>query len=490
VPTLAALAVAGLAVLAGTIEVFVARHFLLDDALIHVRAADLLLQAGFPTFDGATRSFADSSPLFLLLTALGRSIGGSFYVAKILSLAAYGGLITLLLAAAWRERHPLARAVVLALLALALSPFGVKWLTDGMETSLAVLLVLPLAATLACDRQRILGSGGWAALCVLVRPELVAVVAVIVVGQVVRSHRRQALAAALGGVVALAVLHGVFGDFWSDAAVAKLRYDYSLAEFLALLASIAAGAGVLGVGLALAWLGLLAVTMRRLPRRDPTAHALLLGELSFLPVLLAIAVRGQAVEGIRPLLPFLAFALACGTLLVRRCVPARPLRAPLMLPLAAVLVGAWTVDAIAFERIVRMQAQSMEAMRARDWSGLRGHTGVAWDVGYLAYFTQSPVCDAQGLINGPDFARLSLPDRLRHCAEVADFAFVDPPRFRILATALDMTGWRVCDHFDFAHRKGPVNVYLLVAPGLANAALCPATAPAIESVDALRRAAG
>ncbi len=82
------LALLALAVLAGAVEVIVARRFLLDDALIHVRWADLLLQAGFPTADGVTRSFADSSPLFLLLTAAGLALGGSFYVTKILSLAA------------------------------------------------------------------------------------------------------------------------------------------------------------------------------------------------------------------------------------------------------------------------------------------------------------------------------------------------------------------------------------------------------------------
>lgn len=160
----------------------------------------------------------------------------------------------------------------------------------------------------------------------------------------------------------------------------------------------------------------------------------------------------------------------------------------MLLPLAAVAVGVWTVDAVAFERIVRVQAQSMEAMRTRDWSPLSGRTGIAWDVGYLAYFSKSPVCDAQGLINGPEFARLSLPERLHRCAPVADFAFVDPARFRILATALDMSGWRVCDRFDFAHRRGPVNVYLIVAPPLAHAPVCPDSAPRIDGVAALRQA--
>lgn len=457
------LALIALAILVGVVEIVVARGFLLDDALIHVRNADLALQAGLPT------SFADSSPLFLLLTAAGLALGGSFYVTKILSLAAFIGLVALLVAAAWRERHPPAQAAIVALLVLVLSPFGVKWLTDGMETSLAVVLALLLALTLDGERHRPVGVGVIALLCVLLRPELVVLVAVTAVGQLVRSNRRLAMATALGGGAALAVLYGAFGDLVSDAAVAKQRYGYSLAEFVELLASVAAGAGLLGVGLVVAWLGLMAVTIRAW-RDDP---ALSLGVLSFLPVLVAIAVRGEAVEGIRPLLPFLAFALACGVTLARRSVPARPVRARVLLPIAALAVGAWTVDAFAFERIVSVQAQSMEAMRTRDWSALHGHTGVAWDVGYLAWFTKAPVCDAQGLIDGRAFAHLSLPERLRQCATVADFAFVDPARLHILATALDMSGWRVCDRFDFAHRAGPVNVYLIVAPKLAHAPLCP-----------------
>ncbi|HEY4167558.1 MAG TPA: hypothetical protein VGM96_12315, partial [Reyranella sp.] len=278
---------------------------------------------------------------------------------------------------------------------------------------------------------------------------------------------------------------GVFGTLLSDAAVAKLRYGYSLAEFLELLAGVAAGGGLLGVGLALAWLGLVAVTIRAW-RTEP---ALLLGELSLLPVLVAIAVRGEAVEGIRPLLPFLAFSLACGVALLRRSVPPSPIRVRALVPLAVVAIGVWTVDAFAFHRIVSVQARSMEAMRTRDWSALRGHTGIAWDVGYLAWFTQAQVCDAQGLIDGRAFAQLSLPERLQHCAQVADFAFVDPARFHILTTALDMSDWRVCGRFDFAHRRGPVNVYLIVAPPLAHEPFCPASAPRIDGVDQLRQAA-
>src|SRR6185503_3089701 len=125
-------------------------------------------QAGFPTADGVSRSFADSSPLFLLLTAAGLALGGTFYVTKLLSLAAFGALVAVLIVAAWRERHPPARWVIVAMLLFVLSPFGVKWLTDGMETSLAVLLALLLAATLDREHHRPVAVGMTALLCVLV----------------------------------------------------------------------------------------------------------------------------------------------------------------------------------------------------------------------------------------------------------------------------------------------------------------------------------
>jgi hypothetical protein len=216
------------------------------------------------------------------------------------------------------------------------------------------------------------------------------------------------------------------------------------------------------------------------------SRALLLGALALPAVLVVVAVRGQAVEGIRPLLPFAAFSLACLMSCLRRH-PVSLAPRPVAAALALVLVGGWVVDGPAFARIVRLQAQSLEAMRSRDWSPLRGHTGVAWDVGYLAYFTGAPICDAQGLINGTAFAHLTLSDRLDRCSQVAEFAYVDPARFRQLATALDMRGWRICDRFEFAHRSAPLSVYLLVAPSLARAPLCGVDAPRVDDEPSLTR---
>lgn len=457
------------AVLAGGIELVLSRDFLLDDALIHVRSAGLLLQGQVST--------VDSSPLFLLLTAAGLRLGASFYVTKLLSLATFTALAGALVVAAWRERQPAVQAVLCSLVVLVLSPFGVKWLADGMETSLAVLSVIGLALTFEDDDRRTVRSAALAAISALVRPELAGLAALVIAGQLLRSKPRLAFAAAIGLAVALAAIAAVFGGLWSDAAIAKLRHAYTVQEFVVLLASIALGAGTFGVGLFATLLVLLVAAAPLVRQRD--SRALLLGALALPAVLVVVAVRGQALEGIRPLLPFVAFSLTCLTSCLRQRPVSLPLR-PIAAALALILVGGWMVDGAAFARIVRLQVRSLEAMRSRDWSPLSGHAGVAWDVGYLAYFTGAPICDAQGLINGPAFARLTLSDRLDHCSQVAEFAYVDPARFRLLATAIDMRDWRVCDRFDFAHRSAALSVYLLVAPGLAHEPLCAAAAPRVE----------
>src|SRR5215831_17010202 len=142
--------IVAVAVLAGIIELASSWDFLLDDALIHVRSADLLLQGQVST--------VDSSPVFLLLTAAGLRLGASFYVTKLLSLAAFAGLAGVLAVRAWQERQPTLQALLTGFVVLVLSPFGVKWLADGMETSLAVLSVIGLARTLDDDGRGTLRS--------------------------------------------------------------------------------------------------------------------------------------------------------------------------------------------------------------------------------------------------------------------------------------------------------------------------------------------
>lgn len=67
----------------------------------------------------------------------------------------YLGLLGVLAAMAWRVKKE--KWIVLCLLATALMPMGVRWLTDGMETSLSVLFAAlagsNVAETEAGDRN-------------------------------------------------------------------------------------------------------------------------------------------------------------------------------------------------------------------------------------------------------------------------------------------------------------------------------------------------
>ena len=75
-----------------------ARFHLLDDALIHLRLAELLLTHGFVTANGQAASFGTSSPVFLLLTAGLHVAIESDLTTKAISVVAYLAFIAGLLA--------------------------------------------------------------------------------------------------------------------------------------------------------------------------------------------------------------------------------------------------------------------------------------------------------------------------------------------------------------------------------------------------------
>lgn len=77
--------------------IFAARFHYLDDALIHLRYADMLREHGFLTFDGVHSSVGTSSVLFVGLLAVAGRFVPSIYLPKCFSVIGY--LILLLLTA-------------------------------------------------------------------------------------------------------------------------------------------------------------------------------------------------------------------------------------------------------------------------------------------------------------------------------------------------------------------------------------------------------
>ena len=106
------------------------RHAMLDDALIHLRYASVLHDRHFISYDGIHRSYGTSSLLYVALLALFRTLTISPLLPKVVSVVAYAALLSI---ACWLTRKD---RMAVALTIVLVSPMAVRWLTDGMETSL------------------------------------------------------------------------------------------------------------------------------------------------------------------------------------------------------------------------------------------------------------------------------------------------------------------------------------------------------------------
>ena len=120
-----------------------ARYHFLDDALIHLRYADYLWERGRLTFDGVESSYGTSSLLYVLLLAPLHAVTDAPLVVKVVSCVFYLGLVALVSARAVRSAG-LQRALWAGIAMAVVSPMGVRWLTDGMETSLVAIMSVAL----------------------------------------------------------------------------------------------------------------------------------------------------------------------------------------------------------------------------------------------------------------------------------------------------------------------------------------------------------
>jgi hypothetical protein len=461
-----------------------ARYHMLDDALIHLRLAELLLEHGFVTTDGQAVSFGTSSPLFMLLTAALHAVIASDFTTKIISVVGYGGLIGVL-AVLVRRSRALEQASWAALALLVLSPMGIRWLTDGMETSLAALVSLALG--LAAVRARARGAGAALMLAFLgtaaigMRIELVLLVALASTTAGIRRKHRAATAMAAGGLTGLLLLWATFGTVLPDPALAKAARTAMPAESLAGLATSFAGGMAFGIGLLALWLLSLTAALRA---RVAPRLVIAVPNLALLLFWSAIAVRGQYIQGIRHVIPALAFMLAANIALTgsaepraiqERLLPSGGWRRPLGYAAAIAAGFAFVSEFGKFRAIVEHRSAAFLEMRALDLETLEGASGIAWDVGYLMYFTKAQVCDVSGLVNGRAAALARESQRLDDCLkrDVA-FVFVTPEN---AAELIERSGsrfanWPVCGQYLFQNVSATPPHYLAVSPERA-ARICP-----------------
>jgi len=492
--------------------IYVSRYAMLDDALIHLRYAAFLKQLHFITYDGVHRTYGTSSLLFVCLLAALRSVTTSVMLPKALSVVSYLLLLLVLLLLGRRSapgRPP--RFLWLGLLLTTLSPMGVRWLTDGMETSMVLLAVVLTAWIASLEQDR--GSATFAsyltvllfgAALVLLRVELASLA--VLASCAVMAMRLQATrrlswpvlhgtALAAGSFLALIGMRLVLGSFLPDTALAKsgLPWDTPLAEVPAVIAS----SMILGIGsLVLAVLSA-SLLLQELVARRPSALEFAAWASANVPlplVVLLACLRGQGIQGVRYVLWPLLFSTAWNALEWDKSQHARdaaggPLRWAAW-GYAVMLVCLLPFDWRFAHRAMAGRANTFEAMRNAGLDRFRGLPLLAGDVGFIGYFSGADVCDLNGLVNGRDAARLSEWERIHLCvSRHPQVLFLSAAQASDVGQVIPLGHWLVCEQVDFTNARGGDRHYLMV-PREAAPSTCPGDSSSVPVAEGPPRPAG
>ncbi len=523
-----------------------------DDAFIHLRYAVNLLRYHMISYNGVHPEYGISSLLYVWLLAglrifskspvLPRAVSSVFHLLLFAGLAwefpkALGGLPG---APSLKQTHPqassgrpsnreeaIAWGFALVLLGILVTPMAVRWLDDGMETSLTLCLVSLLAFSVSRQghsevlRKR---SLAWLAIlgftATLARVEyllLMGVASLTLFLARAELHRRGAapntvpdpkpsrisayprLAAACltplaGSLLAAGLIYGTMHALLPDTAVAKAALHTPWGAIpgiafgvLGATLSVFVSAMSIGILLLLFWLltaAALVVYRRRLSLSMLAANCL------FPVVLLLAALRGQQVQGVRYLLWTLLFPILWNILELRwgacrssgRSLPAgveqppgaelspRAIRWLTMATRGVVglLLISVPVGSVLLYREFHARERSLAEFQEQHLERLHSLKLVAFDVGYIGYFTGSPVCDMAGLVNGLARAELPFEQRVRVCAaEDPQYAFVSGFSLAELKHAIDLKDWSLCSVYDFANLRGPDPHYLIASPAAA-----------------------
>ena len=480
------------------------RYAILDDSLIHLRYADFLRRVHFITFDGVHRTFGTSSLLFVGLLALLRGFTASPLMPRAVSsvchLVLFGGFAGLYLRSAEAGSR---RVRMLALVALfLLVPLSaLRWLDDGMETSLVMCLVCITAWWVhrlsVWDEVSGAAWGGSLVLgfaLVLLRNELaivdglgVLVLLLAAAGRVEAGWGGRLVRAIpgrcgllLGGMLTEMLIRLEMGTFLPDTALAKSHGMTMFGPTIGASEQVMAGSLLFGLGAMAAW-GVSAVMVLR--QRQARTLATLAANALFPVVLLASAARGQEIQGVRYFIWTFFFPIVWNLLELRHVdgtVPAdeveagaslwSPRRDVLVLGgMLGVMLLAMPADTRLMRRILAQRGETTRMFLGMDLaSAMRGETGVAYDVGYIAYFSGDPVCDLNGLVNGAGPAAMTVRQRAERCAaERPGFAYLNKSQDRPLADYLDLKDWVVCGRYDLPNVRTTDRHWLLVRPEIA-----------------------
>lgn len=479
-----------------------------DDALIHLRYANELLHHHFVTYDGVHRTFGASSLLYIMILAALRSVFLSPDLPRAVSTVCHGVLFAWLAVELWRRLQgasAVAWSLAMLLLACLASPSSLRWLEDGMETSLVLCFMTGLVLLLRAASRR---SSTWAPMIgllvlgfftELLRIEMLMLlgfssVMVLLARRDTRTYDEPeepfgksfvaAAAPLLGGLVAAGLIVLVMHTLLPDTALAKEHDSDGPIGILIQTKDVFISSMSLGLGmLAVEVLSFIALWQKR--RRLPLPA--LVANLVFPVVLLMAVARAQSVQGIRYFTWTLYFPILWNLLALatpERSAAGQPIT-PNVHPrwmraaifgLSVIMVAFYAVESPLFLHLFRMRAGALAEFRSEDLGQLHNLRLTAGDVGYIGYFTQAPVCDIYGLVDGRGPAKLTTPERNTRCAaKHPQIAFVAAFQMGPLLSQIpDGHKWSICSYYDLGNLRSNERHYLLASPAVTQE-VCSAT---------------
>jgi hypothetical protein len=497
------------------------RYALLDDALIHLRYADFLHRYHAITFDGIHHSFGTSSLLYVTLLAVLRGFSDSALLSKFVSDSSYVLLIGVIFALiANLKRHMLSQLLLVELVVCLLSPMGIRWLTDGMETSLTNLLVVALAIVVKTEQRNRSESGIrylllvlFGAALVYLRIELSLLIALcsLSIALVKYSDKKKLSVAvlgasplSLGALLAMLSIRIVMGSFLPDTALAKSGHP-SIQPAIGTL-HVLGSSLLLGVGCALCWGQSALLTLRRMSQ-SKDGHAIPAGKLGafvlensaiFLIVTLS-CLRDQRIQGVRYVIWALIFGVVANALRLARQEFEEPgtglldrTEKRLAVLFFILVVSALPLDWRLADRAMRGRAKTFLEMRAANLDLVfRDQPILASDVGFISYFTQGRTCDIAGLVNGREMAAMTLEQREAYCVRQSPaMLFLTVDQVHGMEHFMNLDGWSVCGVYDFQNVHGNDRHYLIASPVNAEAVcreLGSISRPLATSIDRLEQ---
>ena len=423
------------------------RGYVTDDTFIHLQYARHLAEGKGFVFNHGERVYGSTSPLWVALIADGMALGfDGLHTARVL-----GGAATLL--SVWLFLQLMRRSLRLPeLRALATSawaghPWMIRWSLSGMETPLAVALVIAGFVAFTDGKQwgsRPVRTGALWAMAALTRPEAVFLLLLWAVFLVIDTDSREGVRRLIAGSLPPMFIYGgwlmfarlYFGTFWPNTLAAKtaggIGWDYVVDTFTRQVKILGASDAVLGGALVAA----LAFGGSRMWPSRPQAQRLLpwvwVFALPVLYVMRGVPVLSRYLVPIMPVLAWLAWRS------VERWwageEPAPELRRGASVLGVALATLALVQGLLLYSNAVLPQVRSFSAGLRQSlvpwgqWFAAHarpGDTIAAPDIGAIGYYSRRRVLDLAGLVSP---AMIPLLERETPEDLVANFSFASLER--------------------------------------------------------------